>query len=107
MIAVDVGGVRDLMVGSAVPYGGLQVFENGVLAARDANSIANAISYLLEHPELRERMGYAGREFVRDRFSRKRMVCDLEALYLQSLEAKLTDRKPAGAAEAAKAVIHS
>jgi glycosyltransferase involved in cell wall biosynthesis len=107
VIAVDVGGVRDLMVGSALPYGGLQVFENGVLAARDANSIANAISYLLEHPELRERMGYAGREFVRDRFSRKRMVCDLEALYLQSLEAKLTDRKPAGAAEAAKAIIHS
>ena len=107
VIAVDVGGVRDLMVGSAVPHGELQVFENGILATRDANSIANAISYLLERPELRQRMGHAGREFVRDRFSRQRMVCDLEALYLQSLEAKLADRKSAEAAEAAKVVVHS
>jgi glycosyltransferase involved in cell wall biosynthesis len=107
VVAVDVGGVRDLMAGTPIPDGELQVFQNGILAPRDANSIANAISYLLEHQKLRERMGQAGREFVRNRFSRQRMVCDLEALYLHSLEEKRRNPRSAEASEASKAVVHS
>jgi glycosyltransferase involved in cell wall biosynthesis len=104
VIALDVGGVRDLMMGPATLLGKLQLFENGILAPRDANSIALAISHLLEHPELRERMGCAGREFVRDRFSSQRMVCDLEALYSRTLRAKFGTHF---ATEASNVSVHS
>lgn len=44
----------------------------------DAASLANAIQYLAENPDLRRAMGFTGREFVEQRFDRKRIF---EALY--------------------------
>jgi glycosyltransferase involved in cell wall biosynthesis len=87
-VAVDVGGVRDLMVGDAVRVNQLEVFRNGILVPRDPKSIAQAITHLLEDENRRLDMGDTGREFVRERFSKQRMTQDLESLYSRVLRSK-------------------
>jgi len=82
-IATDVGGVRDLMIGTARREEGWERFDNGILVPRDSRRIAEAAQYLLQRPELRREMGCAGREFVRNRYSWNRLTADLEYLYLQ------------------------
>ena len=81
-VATDVGGVRDLMVGNGRTIAGMEIFDNGILVSRDATSVAYAVRYLMEKPDLRRDMGRAGREFVRERFSHHRLADDLDALYL-------------------------
>ncbi len=82
-ISTSVGGVRDLMVGRPKLEHGWERFENGILAPRDARTIACAIDFLLQHDHLRHSMGLAGREFVKSRYSEDRLASDLEDLYLQ------------------------
>jgi glycosyltransferase involved in cell wall biosynthesis len=88
IVSPDVGGVRDLMVGPAVPFEGIEVFQNGILVRRDVKLLASAIRYLLENPELRQVMGQAGREFVRERFSQHRLADDLEHIYVALARSK-------------------
>jgi glycosyltransferase involved in cell wall biosynthesis len=87
-IATDVGGVRDLMSGTARREEGWERFDNGILVARDSRRIAEAAQYLLQRPELRREMGRAGREFVRNHYSCDRLAADLEHLYLQLARTK-------------------
>jgi glycosyltransferase involved in cell wall biosynthesis len=82
-IATDVGGVRDLMTGTARIEEGWERFDNGILVPRDSRRIAEAAQYLLRRAELRREMGLAGREFVRNHYSCDRLAADLEHLYLQ------------------------
>lgn len=82
-IATDVGGVRDLMLGTARREQGWLRFDNGILVPRDAHLIAESAKYLLLRPELRREMGCAGREFVRTHYSYHRLASDLEQLYLR------------------------
>jgi glycosyltransferase involved in cell wall biosynthesis len=82
VVSTDVGGVRDLMVGPAVRVDEMELFQNGVLVGREPREIAQAVSYLLEHRELCEAMGRAGREWVRNRYSHHRLADDLESLYV-------------------------
>jgi glycosyltransferase involved in cell wall biosynthesis len=82
-IATDVGGVRDLMIGTVRKEQGWERFDNGILVTRDSRRIAEAAEYLLLRPDLRREMGCCGREFVRNRYSCNRLADDLEYLYLQ------------------------
>jgi glycosyltransferase involved in cell wall biosynthesis len=82
-IATDVGGIRDLMTGTAIKENRWERFENGILVPRDAGLIAQAIDYLAARPELRRVMGAAGREFVRSRYSYDHLTNTLEKLYLR------------------------
>jgi glycosyltransferase involved in cell wall biosynthesis len=82
-IATDVGGVRDLMIGTVRKEQGWERFDNGILVPRDSLRIAEAAEYLLLRPELRREMGRCGREFVRNRYSCNRLADDLEHLYVQ------------------------
>jgi glycosyltransferase involved in cell wall biosynthesis len=88
IVSTDVGGVRDLMVGSADRREGMELFENGILLKPDPNLLAGAIRYLLGNPERRRAMGQAGREFVRKCFSQRRLAEDLEHLYLSLCRSK-------------------
>jgi glycosyltransferase involved in cell wall biosynthesis len=70
VVASDVGGVPELVVEG----------ETGLLVpAGDAHALATALERLLADPELRRRLGAAGRERVRERF-------DLNALRSAHLE---------------------
>jgi glycosyltransferase involved in cell wall biosynthesis len=81
-VALKVGGMPDLMAGAAQHREGFEVFENGVMVyPRDVNTFASAVNLLLQDALLRARMGQAGKEYALGRFSKERLVDDLEALY--------------------------
>lgn len=72
VIATDVGGipeaVRDRIEGLLVPAG-------------DISKLAEAIALLLSNSELRERMGRAGKDAIKQRFSPTSTYAALSALY--------------------------
>ena len=85
-VATAVGGVVDLLGGVDEselrrPHG-WRVCERGVqVRAGDAEAFAEALAHLIAHPELREALGERGREFVARRYSVKRLISDVLALY--------------------------
>jgi glycosyltransferase involved in cell wall biosynthesis len=87
-VSTDVGGVRDLMAGLSIKQGDFEVFQNGILAPRDGKVLAHAVAYLMDNPETRRAMGQAGRNFVKARFSSRRLADDLESLYLSLARSK-------------------
>ena len=88
IVSTDVGGVRDLFIGSPGHLDGLELFENGILVKRDPDLLARAIRYLLGNSERRRAMGQAGRDFVRNRFSQLRLADELEHLYFSLARSK-------------------
>ena len=77
VVATDCGGNRELVVDGEV----------GLLVPPcDTDSLAAAISCLLEDPSLRQRFGVAGRQRVIDHFSTKQRIDKLEALYRRILD---------------------
>ena len=55
---------------------------NGLLVpSRNATALADAISYLLTHPEIRKRMGFKGRDMVERNFSQEKSVNETISLY--------------------------
>jgi len=90
IIATDVGGVRDLLgkeIGlSEKTKGSFKVLERGIIVrSGDASDFAAALAFLLQNKELRTDMGAFGREFVKNRFSRARLIKDIESLYIRLL----------------------
>lgn len=81
--ATEVGGVVDLMGERRETRAGFSIWDHGVTAAsRDAEGFAQALRFLIEWPELRREAGARGRAFVRVRFSRERLLSDIEGLYM-------------------------
>jgi glycosyltransferase involved in cell wall biosynthesis len=59
---------------------------NGLLVPpRDAKALANALLRLIENPELRRRMGQAGREIAVAEFSLEKVVSETLAVYRKLL----------------------
>lgn len=72
VIATDVGGVKDI-----ITHG-----ENGYLTkSNDAKDFSDKLSDLLKDKEKRALFGANGRESVRMRYSKERLVSDIESLY--------------------------
>ena len=72
VVSTDVGGVSDVVESG----------RSGLLVAPgDVDALSAALSRLENAPEERARMGEAGRESVRDRYSVPRLVRDVDALY--------------------------
>jgi glycosyltransferase involved in cell wall biosynthesis len=72
IIATDVGGVRDLLGDN----------ERGILVkSGDSRGLSEAILKLVQKPSLRAQLGLRGREFVRGRFNKERLIRDIELLY--------------------------
>lgn len=91
VIATDVGGVKDLFIRKEdyifQDAQGLRVYDNGVLCkTQDPQCLAEAFSLLASDRILREKMGSAGREFVKSRFSKERLIRDIEILYNNCLK---------------------
>ena len=59
---------------------------NGVLVEpKNVEHLAEAIHYMLSHPEFRKKIGKAGRRTAEERFSLERMVRELESVYEEAL----------------------
>jgi glycosyltransferase involved in cell wall biosynthesis len=79
IVATAVGGTSEAVVDG----------ESGLLVpAGDLESMASAITRLLDDAELRHRMGQIGRERVKDLFSVEQMVHKTECLYTSMLQKK-------------------
>lgn len=78
VVVTDVGGNSELVdstTGFRIPAG-------------DAAALADALILLADEPSLRVRLGNAGREKIRTRYSWERSMFELETHYLQLLAAK-------------------
>jgi len=79
VVATAVGGTPEVVVDG----------ETGLLVPpRDPNALAQAITCLLREPDLRRKMGRAGRERVERHFSIEETVRQTEALYTTLLQEK-------------------
>ena len=105
VVATDVGGVPDLLDKRGQPFffkekkwlspnttnkwlspvgqgAGFYTGQRGILvSSRDPAAFSAALEFLLREKEVRERFASAGREFVRDNFSKERLIKDIEELY--------------------------
>jgi GT2 family glycosyltransferase/glycosyltransferase involved in cell wall biosynthesis len=90
VIATDAGGVLDLVgvLEGAPSSDGFVVCERGILCRKnDALGFAEGLKYLTEVDAEEKRKGLMGaRSFVRVRFSEKRLLHDIESLYLELME---------------------
>lgn len=86
IIATDVGGARDLFIEESKfrlnATNRLKIYGNGILCkSKDSAGFCEAMSLLAQNPSLRKEMGQIGRAFAKDRFSKERLIKDIELLY--------------------------
>lgn len=82
VISTVVGGVVDLLGYVEETNDGFQIRERGIgVDSRSAAAFLNGLIRLATDKDLRERFGAAGRVFVEDRYSKKRLVADIKKLY--------------------------
>lgn len=88
IVATDVGGVRDVMVGTGRPHAcGFEVFANGILTpSNDSTALAAALTFLIERPEARDAMGQTGKAWAAACYSEERLLNDMERMYRVLLE---------------------
>lgn len=72
VVATDVGGVSDVV---------REGVDGFLVPARDTEALAERLTRLARDPELRARMGAAGRESVPARYAVERLVTDIDELY--------------------------
>lgn len=76
VIATDVGGVRDIVIDG----------ENGFLVkSNDVGGFSDKLIDLLSDKAKRDRFGMCGRESVKMKYSKERLVKDIESLYEECL----------------------
>ena len=86
VVATDVGGIRDLL-GDEVFLKNTQgvdfkVLERGIMVkSRDVVNFAAALNFALRDSVLRRKMGEKARAFVKGKFTKDRLIKDIESLY--------------------------
>lgn len=79
VVATAVGGVRDLITED----------KNGLLAnSNDAEDFSKKLLILLDNNDIRLRFGICGREFVKEKYSKNRLINDIKNLYEECLKEK-------------------
>jgi len=85
VIATDVGGVKGLLCDDAtcvVQPGEFHICKRGILVKScDSAALAEGLNALVGDEGLRVEMGQRARDFVRDRFSKERLLSDMKKLY--------------------------
>ena len=69
-VTTDVAGIREILSRPDIAL---------VVPARKPRALAEALSLLIGEPELRRRLGSHARRHVEERFSRERMLVEVEA----------------------------
>lgn len=80
VVASCVGGIPEVVQDKKTGF---------LVPSQDAKSLAEAISYLLEHKEEREKMGRAASGWVKGKFSAEVMVNKITGLYQELLTTKI------------------
>lgn len=79
VVASDVGGVSDVVIHEKTGF---------VCVPGDLDCFCNRLSHMLNDRQERESFGKSGREFVRHRFSKERLIEDIEKLYIEEMRNK-------------------
>jgi len=90
VVSTDVGGVRDIVTDGVSGF---------VVPPGDVGAVADRLRMLADDPELRNRLGEAGRS-ARERYSVPRLVHDVDLLYRELLD-RAPERRKRRAAQAA------
>jgi len=77
VIAYDCDGAKEVCLDGETGF---------LVPAGDVANLSSRILHLAQHPALREQLGSAGRQFVRERFSVETMVETLHKLYLRLVQ---------------------
>ena len=94
VVATEVGGVVDILGRRLSDTGQFTVWEHGVTApSRDVQAFALALRFLIDRPELRAQMGRLGREFVRTKLSKARLVKDIEQMYSSEFRVPSSEKR--------------
>jgi len=84
VVATDVGGIRDLL-GQTIksePNEDFETLERGlIIKSGDYFGLANAVKLLLHNPQLRKDLALKSRDFVKNNFTKERLIKDIENLY--------------------------
>lgn len=79
VVATEVGGVPEAVLDGVTGF---------LVSPADAGALSERISYLIEHPELRKKMGEAGAQRVAENFNLKLMLEEHDRLYSSLLARK-------------------
>jgi glycosyltransferase involved in cell wall biosynthesis len=93
VVATDVGGVRDLLGEDSdvidKSRDSFRVLNRGIIVRpQDSASFVAALNFILHSNTLRQEMGIRGRDFVKIRFTKERLIRDLEGLYVSLFDLK-------------------
>lgn len=87
VVATDAGGVKDLVgarFDGAEDGLGFIAGERGIITkVPDVDSFSGALNFALRNEVTSKKMSAAGREFVREKFAKERLIKDIERLYEQ------------------------
>ena len=87
IVATRVGGIPELVIDG----------ETGVLVPPDdADQLAAGLCKVLESPQLRKKMGCAGRQRIEETFTLERKLNETEKLYLSMLASVLDQSQDCG-----------
>lgn len=78
-VATDVGGVRDIVEDGKSGF---------VVPPNDIDAFSDAITTLINDKERRESFGLYGREFVKNTYTKERLIRDIENLYEKEMRRK-------------------
>jgi len=86
VVATDVGGVRDLLgdeVNAGIrPDADFKALERGIIVKpQDSFSFAAAMNFMLRNTAVRKNMAEKARNFAKEKFTKERLIEDMENLY--------------------------
>ena len=82
VVATEVGGIVDIMGERQSSTDGFWIWQHGITTpSRDVDIFARALQFIINHPELRQRMGRQAQMFVRARLSKRQLIANIERLY--------------------------
>ena len=79
VVATGVGGVLELVEDGVTGF---------LVPPKDPKALAEALRKLIENPELRRRMGEAGRKKAHEGFTLDRMLRETEQVYMEVLRSR-------------------
>lgn len=94
VISTDAGGVRDLLgpLRPELNSDRFEICQRGLLCRReDAEGIAKGIKFFLKNPRIKKEISNASRQFAKQAFAKERLFQEIESLYLELLERKLSE----------------
>jgi len=99
VVVTSVGGVVDLLGDPLLPVSqndeavGYRICQRGVsVPSGDASGFARGLARLIEEPELRDRLGRIGFEFVTRNYAKERLLTDIAELYRELTQTESTSR---------------